>query len=78
MTWRNNLERYASLSDRTRQSLENYFDSTELTELIIVVSFYCCVARVLNATHTPIEENNPLEGQKSPMANPVIKEHFFP
>lgn len=60
------LETQATLSDTTLATLQQYFDNTELTELIILTSFYCCVARVLNATRVEIEPTNPLQGVDSP------------
>ncbi len=60
------LESTASLSDETTNVLKLHFDEQELAELIILTSFYCCVARVLNATQVEIEPSNPLAGQESP------------
>ena len=60
------LETQAGLSDATLSSLQQHFDTTELTELILITSFYCCVARVLNATRVEIEDDNPLADVASP------------
>lgn len=60
------LESKASLSDETAQALKSFFNDQEVAELVILTSFYCCVARVLNATQVEIETNNPLQGQDSP------------
>lgn len=60
------LEVTANLSDETFTALQAYFDQQELAELIILISFYSAVARVLNATRTQIEANNSLEGKSDP------------
>ncbi len=60
------LESTAQLSDETASALKSHFSEQEVAELIILTSFYCCVARVLNATKVEIESNNPLAGQDSP------------
>lgn len=60
------LEKTATCSDELLTKLQEHFDIQELTELIILISFYCAVARILNATRCPIEKDNPLEGADSP------------
>ena len=60
------LESTAQLSDKTAKALATYFNNQEVAELIILTSFYCCVARVLNATKVEIESSNPLKDQESP------------
>lgn len=60
------LEVTATLSDETLSKLQGYFDTKELTELILLTSVYCSVARILNATRVQIEDNNPLAGADSP------------
>ena len=60
------LESTAQLSDETANALKSHFSEQEVAELIILTSFYCCVARVLNATKVEIESSNPLAGQESP------------
>ena len=59
-------ETQAGLSDLILSSLRQNFDITELIELILITSFYCCVARVLNATRVDIEDDNPLANEASP------------
>lgn len=60
------MESTADLSDETANALKAHFSEQEVAELIILTSFYCCVARVLNATRVQIESGNPLAGQDSP------------
>ena len=61
------LENTATINDDTMAQLKTHFNTTELTELIILTSFYCCVARVLNATGVTIEKDNPLKDASSPI-----------
>ena len=60
------LESTAQLSDETAEALKSHFSEQEVAELILLTSFYCCVARVLNATKVEIESDNPLKDQGSP------------
>lgn len=46
--------------------LQKHLDNQEVTELIILIGFYCSVARILNATRTEIEKDNILAGYRSP------------
>jgi alkylhydroperoxidase family enzyme len=60
------IELNAGLTPTTLKLLQQYFDTQELSELIILTSFYSCVARVLNSTGVEIENSNPLKNSKSP------------
>jgi alkylhydroperoxidase family enzyme len=60
------LELTATLSDDTRRQLIEVLGPDRTTELILVVGFYCAVARFTNATRAPIEPDNPLAGASNP------------
>ena len=61
------IEVNATLTDVSFNELFTRYGVQLGMELIVTISFYCCVARVLNATRTPIEETNPLEGLATPI-----------
>ena len=48
------LENSATINDNTIEQLGTHFTITELTELIILTSFYCCATRGLNATRVTV------------------------
>jgi len=60
------LERSARLDEATFTEARALFDNRQFIELVTVISFYCCVARFLNATRLNVESGNPLEGRSSP------------
>jgi alkylhydroperoxidase family enzyme len=60
------LEEHASLSDETFDELYREFGRRGATELLFILSFYCAVARLSNATRIPIEADNPLQGSANP------------
>jgi len=60
------LERNATLDEATFTEARSLFDNRQFIELVILISFYCCVARFLNASHLKVESGNPLEGRSSP------------
>ena len=60
------LEKTAKLKDETLGMLQKHLETQELTELSILVGFYCSVARMLNATRTEIEKDSILAGYRSP------------
>lgn len=60
------LERNATLDDETCVSARAAFDDRQFVELVTLISFYCSVARFLNATRLEVEANNPLEGLSAP------------
>lgn len=60
------LEQCATLDDETCASARRTFDNRQFVELVTLISFYCAVARFLNATRLEVEANNPLQGLSSP------------
>ena len=60
------LETRAALSDETFDELYGTFGRRSATELLFILSFYCAVARLSNATRIPIEDENPLRGSSNP------------
>jgi 4-carboxymuconolactone decarboxylase len=60
------LEATATLSDATQEALYASLGRRQATELVLVVSFYCAVARFTNATRAPIEPDNPLASASNP------------
>lgn len=60
------IETEAKLTDATRTQLIKLLGHEQALELITILSFYCCVARFLNATQVPIEESSPLSGKAKP------------
>ena len=60
------LERNATLDEATFAEARALFDNRQFIELVTVISFYCCVARFLNASRLKVESGNPLEGRSSP------------
>ncbi len=60
------IEITATLTNETREALINEFGEKQFSELVIVTSFYSCVARVLNATRLQIEQENPLAKASDP------------
>jgi alkylhydroperoxidase family enzyme len=63
------LETTATLSDGTHDDLLTAFGAGRARELILVLSFYCAVARYTNATRSAIEPDDPL----SRTANPNVR-----
>lgn len=61
------MEMNATISNSTFNELFSRYNKRLALELIITLGFYCCVARVLNASRIPIETENPLEGLESPV-----------
>src|SRR5215203_1733389 len=60
----------AVLSDPVVTSLDEQANLVcQATELILILSFYCAVARFTNATRAPIEADNPL----STASNPTVE-----
>lgn len=60
------LEQSATLEDQTYAEARTTFADRQFVELVTLISFYCAVARFLNATRLEIESNNPLQGLTSP------------
>jgi len=60
------LETLATLSDDTQEALYSMLGRDQATQLILVLSFYCAVARFTNATRAPIEPDNPLARASNP------------
>lgn len=60
------IETQATLTTSTREQLVNVFGNDYSLQLIAVLSFYCCVARFLNASEVPIEHDAPLSGKANP------------
>src|SRR5215813_6106825 len=60
------LKRSATLDEATFTEARALFDNRQFIELVTVISFFCCVARFLNATRLKVESGNPLEGHSSP------------
>jgi alkylhydroperoxidase family enzyme len=60
------LEARATVSDETFDELYGTFGRRGVTELLFILSFYCAVARLSNATRIPIEDDNPLQRSPSP------------
>ena len=63
------LETTATLSDGTREELWSELGDARAQELVLILSFYCAVARYTNATRSPIEAGDPL----SHTANPNVR-----
>lgn len=59
----------AFLADATREKLIQFFGKESALELIIILSFYCAIARFLNAAQVPIESDNPLAGKGNPLSS---------
>jgi alkylhydroperoxidase family enzyme len=60
------IETEAMLTPATREQLISHFGKDQALQLITILSFYCCVARFLNATEVPIENDTPLSGKAAP------------
>jgi alkylhydroperoxidase family enzyme len=60
------METRATLSDETFNALYETLGRRGATELVFILSFYCAVARLTNATRIPVEPRNPLQGSASP------------
>lgn len=60
------LEASAALDDATYEKARAMFEPRQFVEILLVISFYCSVARFLNGTRLAIEKNNPLAGLASP------------
>ncbi|WP_150466648.1 hypothetical protein [Francisella sp. SYW-9] len=61
------IEENANLSEVTLKKLHNYFTKQEVFELIISISFYCCVGRIANSLNIQIEDISPLINIKKPI-----------
>ena len=62
------LETRATLTDETFDALYDTLGRRDATELIFILSFYCAVARLSNATRITVEPQNPLQGSANPAA----------
>ena len=62
------METRATLSDETFDALYDTLGRRDATELIFILSFYCAVARLSNATRITVEPQNPLQGSANPAA----------
>jgi 4-carboxymuconolactone decarboxylase len=62
------LETRATLSEETFDALYETLGRRGAIELVFILSFYCAVARLTNATRIPVEPRNPLEGSANPTA----------
>jgi alkylhydroperoxidase family enzyme len=60
------LEGTAMLSNDTQQDLLSTLGRRQATELILVLSFYCAVARFTNAMRAAIEVDDPLARTSNP------------
>jgi alkylhydroperoxidase family enzyme len=60
------LETTATLSDGTQAALYAALGRRQATEVVLVLSVYCAVARFTNATRAPIEPDNPLADASNP------------
>lgn len=60
------LETTATLSDATQAALYAALGRRQATEVVLVLSVYCAVARFTNATRAPIEADNPLARAANP------------
>lgn len=62
------MERRATVSDETFDGLYETLGRRGATELMFILSFYCAVARLSNATRIAVEPQNPLQGSTNPAA----------
>lgn len=60
------IETQATLTTNTKEQLINLFGKDHALQLITILSFYCCVARFLNATKVQLEKDSPLSGKATP------------
>jgi alkylhydroperoxidase family enzyme len=60
------VAKLGSLTTETRNTLLNTFGRHVTTEIVLLLSVYCCVARILKSSNIPTEEVSPLEGMESP------------
>jgi len=60
------IESAATLSDGTQAAVYATLGDRQATELILVLSFYCAVARFTNATRTRVEQGDPLANVSDP------------
>lgn len=60
------LETTATLHDGTHEELWSALGGARARELVLVLSFYCAVARYTNATRAPIEPDDPLSHTSNP------------
>jgi alkylhydroperoxidase family enzyme len=60
------LENDATLSEATRSTLIREFGQKSALELVYAISYYCCVARMLNASALQIEDVNALDSSATP------------
>jgi alkylhydroperoxidase family enzyme len=60
------LETSATLSNETQERLYSVLGHRQATELVLIISFYCAVARFTNATRAQIEPDNPLAHTSNP------------
>lgn len=61
------METTATLTDATYNELISRYSLKTAMEIIVTLAFYCCVARVLNSTRIPVENDNPLQGRANPL-----------
>jgi alkylhydroperoxidase family enzyme len=60
------LETTATLSDGTHDDQFSTLGEARAGELVLVLSFYCAVARYTNATRSPLEADDPLAHTSNP------------
>lgn len=60
------LENNATLSEGTRSAIISEFGQKGALELVYAISYYCCVARILNASALRIEDEKALDGSSTP------------
>src|SRR5262245_44119254 len=60
------LETTATLSDETQESVYAALGRRQATELVLILSVYCAVARFTNGTRAAIEPDNPLAKASNP------------
>ena len=60
------LETTATVSDGTYDDVLAAFGDDRARELVLVLSFYCAVARYTNATRAAIEVGDPLANTSNP------------
>lgn len=60
------IESTATLDDETYEKARAAFAPPQFVELIVVISFYCGLGRILNSTRIEIEKHNVLAGLSSP------------
>jgi alkylhydroperoxidase family enzyme len=60
------MEKTATIQDATFNTLRERYGDDLMVELLLILSFYCSVARFTNATRTAIENTNVLAGNIDP------------